>query len=222
MKTVAFVPIKLNSERLPLKNVRPFTNGKPLIHYILSTLKQVEEVDEIYVYCSSDEIQEYLPEGVKFLKRDTYYDLSSTKFNEVLISFAELVEADTYVLTHATAPFIKKESISLGVQKVNSKEFDSAFSVNMLQEFLWKDNTPFNYELENIPRTQDLDKLYTETCGLYVYDRKLILEEGRRIGKKPFLVEVSKVEACDINTEEDFYFADAIYNYMKQQGELNE
>ena len=46
MKTVAFVPIKLNSERLPLKNIKPFTNGKPLIAYILETLKNVSNVDE--------------------------------------------------------------------------------------------------------------------------------------------------------------------------------
>ena len=76
--------------------------------------------------------------------------------------------------------------------------------------------------MNNIPRTQDLDKLCTETCGLYVYQRNLILEEGRRIGDNPYLVEVSKVEACDINTEEDFYFADAVYNYMKLKGDINE
>ena len=47
MKTVAFVPIKLNSERLPMKNIRPFTNGQPLISYILKTLLTVKEIDEI-------------------------------------------------------------------------------------------------------------------------------------------------------------------------------
>ena len=63
MKTVAFVPIKLNSERLPFKNIRLFKNGKPLIYYILNTLKKVSEIDEIYVYCSSDEIIKYFPGG---------------------------------------------------------------------------------------------------------------------------------------------------------------
>lgn len=222
MKTVAFVPIKLNSERLPLKNVRPFTNGQPLISYILKTLLTVEEIDDIYVYCSSEEIQDYLPEGVKFLKRDPYYDLSSTKFNEVLSSFAQLIEADTYILTHATAPFMSGKSISTGVQKVNSGEYDSAFSVCELQEFLWKDNEPFNYKLNNIPRTQDLEMLYTETCGLYVYKKELILERGRRIGENPFLIPISKIEACDINNEDDFYLADAIFNYKMMQGEVHE
>lgn len=222
MNTIAFVPIKLNSERLPLKNIRPFHNGQPLIHYILNTLKRVASVDEIYVYCSSDEIRGYLPEGIQFLKRDTYYDLPTTRFNEVLSSFAKLVCADTYVLTHATAPFISRQSIETGIQKVNKEGYDSAFSVCQLQEFLWKDGQPFNYSLQDIPRTQDLDELYTETCGLYVYRRNLILNEDRRIGDKPYLIPVSKVEACDINTEEDFYLADAIFNYKTKTGEFHE
>ncbi len=222
MKTVAFIPIKLNSERLPLKNIKPFRNGQPLIHYILTTLKKVSEIDEVYVYCSSDEIIKYLPTGVQFLKRELYYDLPTTRFNEVLSSFAQIVAADTYVLTHATAPFISAKTITEGINKVNIDGYDSAFTVCELQEFLWKDNRPFNYELLNIPRTQDLDKMYTETCGMYVYRKQLIVEQDRRIGDNPYLIPVSKIEACDINTEEDFYLADAIYNYKRQIGEINE
>lgn len=222
MKTVAFVPIKLNSERLPLKNIRPFQNGKPLLYYILTTLKKVPQIDDIFVYCSSNEIVQYLPDGVRFLQRDPYYDLSTTKFNEVLKSFAELIDADTYILTHATAPFLSEKSIVEGINKVNLEGYDSAFSVCELQEFLWKDNQPFNYELKNIPRTQDLEKMYTETCGLYIFKKHLILEQDRRIGDRPFLIPVSKIEACDINTEEDFYLAEAIYHYKKQTGEINE
>ena len=52
MKVTAFVPMKLNNERLPGKNTKAFTNGKPLCQYILNTLLKVKEIDEIYVYCS--------------------------------------------------------------------------------------------------------------------------------------------------------------------------
>ena len=111
MKTVAFVPIKLNSERLPLKNIKSFRNGKPLIYYILNTLKNVSELDAIYVYCSSDDICDYLPKEIDYIKRDPYYDLSSTGFNEVLYSFSKIIDAETYVLAHATAPFMSVQSI---------------------------------------------------------------------------------------------------------------
>ena len=79
MKTVAIVPMKINNRRLPQKNTKIFTNGKPLCHYILSTLLTVEGVDEVYVYCSNPDIQEFIPEGVKYLQRSTSLDQDTTK-----------------------------------------------------------------------------------------------------------------------------------------------
>ena len=49
MKTVAFVPIRLNSQRVAGKNMR-LLGGKPLMCHILETLVQVESIDEVYVY----------------------------------------------------------------------------------------------------------------------------------------------------------------------------
>ena len=48
-KIVAIVPMKLNNQRLPQKNTKAFTNGKPLCYYILSTLLKIEKIDEVYV-----------------------------------------------------------------------------------------------------------------------------------------------------------------------------
>lgn len=219
MKTVAFVPIKMNNERLPGKNTKSFDNGEPLIYYILNTLCKVKSLDEIYVYCSNDEICKYIPDNVKFLKRDKYLDLSTTSFNEVLTSFAEKVESDYYILTHATAPFISKESFEKAIDVVKNTEHDSVLSVSELKEFLWKDNKPFNYSPENIPRTQDLEPMFTETCGMYVYSRYLILNKNRRIGYNPYLLRVSKIEALDINDPIDFEICNAVYNALNKDRE---
>ncbi len=212
MKTVAIVPIKMNNERLPGKNTKCFANGNPLITYVLSSLSKVKNIDEIYVFCSNEVICEYLPENVKYLKREEWLDLSTTSITDVLISFAENIDADIYVLSHATAPFITAESIEKGVVAVQSGEYDSSLSVSKVQEFLWKDNKPFNYNLENVPRTQDLEVMYSETSGFFVYTKELMMKEHRRVGHKPYLVEVSKIEACDIDEPEDFEIANAIFN----------
>mgnify|MGYP003783878771 CR=1 FL=1 len=210
MKTVAFVPIKTNNERMPGKNTRAFSNGKPMLSYILNTLRTVGEIDEAYVYCSDESIREYLPEGIRFLKRDPYYDQQTTSFNEVLASFADLVDADIYLLTHATAPFISAETMRTAVRKVRDEGYDSAISALRKQDFVWKGGRPANYDPLHIPRTQDLEPFYLETCGLYVYRSELMKKEKRRIGDKPYLVEVSPVEACDVNDQDDFDFADII------------
>lgn len=214
LRTVAVVPMKLNNERLPNKNITPFDNGKPLCYYILNTLLSVKGIDKIFVYCSDPIIQKYMPPGIEFLKRNTSLDTSHTKMNEVLKCFAEDVDADVYLMTHATSPFISKESIEEALNKVKSGEYDSAFAVQRIQEFLWKDGKPYNYDLEDIPRTQDLPVLYGETSGFYIYKKELILKYNRRIGFNPYLKEVSKVESIDIDELEDFQIANAIYNII--------
>lgn len=216
MKIVAVVPMKLNNRRLPQKNTKSFTNGKPLCYYILSTLLKVEGIDEIYVYCSNPDICDFIPEGVKYLRRSESLDQDTTKMNDVLKCFATDVPADIYVMTHTTAPFVKPESIKKGLDAVTSGEYDSSFAAKKLQDFLWKDGVPFNYELDNIPRTQDLSPLYEETSGFYIYEKTVMTEMGRRIGNKPYIVEVGEIESVDIDEAEDFMIADAIYNYMRK------
>lgn len=216
MKTIAIVPIKLNNERLPNKNIKPFDNGAPLCHYIFETLKQVKDIDEIYVYCSNPKIQEFIPLGVKFLRRSETLDQNITKINEVLSAFAQDVPADVYVMSHATAPFISPQSIEKGLQAVLQQGFDSAFAVRKIQTFLWKDGKPFNYNLNNIPRTQDLPPIFEETSGFYIYRSEVITELNRRIGDNPYMVEVNAIESCDIDTQEDFDVANAIFKGLKR------
>lgn len=218
MKIVAVVPMKLNNRRLPQKNTKCFTNGKPLCYYILSTLLTVDGIDEVYVYCSNPDIQNFIPDEVKYLKRSESLDQDMTKMNEVLQCFAADVPADIYVMTHTTAPFISKESIEKGLQAVLSGEYDSSFAAKKLQDFLWKDSVPFNYELNNIPRTQDLPALYEETSGFYIYRNEVMTRLNCRIGEHPYIVEVSEIESVDIDEAEDFMIADAIYNHIIMRG----
>ena len=214
MKVIAVVPMKLNNRRLPQKNTKSFTNGKPLCYYILSTLLTVEEIDEVYVYCSNPDIQNYIPEGVKYLCRSETLDQDTTSMTEVLTCFTKEVKADIYVMTHTTAPFISKDSIEKGLKAVSYGDYDSSFAAKKLQDFLWKDGVPFNYDLTNIPRTQDLSPLYEETSGFYIYRNEVMTNLHRRIGEKPYIVEVGEIEAVDIDEEEDFLIADSIYNHI--------
>lgn len=214
MKIIAVVPMKLNNRRLPQKNTKAFTNGKPLCNYILSTLLTVKKIDEVFVYCSNPDIKEYIPDGVKYLCRSESLDQDTTSMSDVLACFTKEVPADIYVMTHTTAPFISKESIERGLNAVLSGEYDSSFAAKKLQDFLWKDGEPFNYELSNIPRTQDIPSLYEETSGFYIYKKEVMSKLHRRIGEKPYIVEVGEIESIDIDEPEDFTIADAIYNHI--------
>ncbi|MBQ3446056.1 MAG: hypothetical protein IJG37_00250, partial [Synergistaceae bacterium] len=99
--------------------------------------------------------------------------------------------------------------------KVQSGEYDSAFSAIALRSYMWLEGRPLNYDPEDIPRTQDLEPVYMESSAFFIFRREVFTEMGRRIGKKPYICEVDQVEAVDIDTPEDFEFAQAAAKYLE-------
>ena len=140
MKTVAFVPIKLNNERLPGKNIKKMSDGTPLLQILLNKLVVLKEecIDEIYVYCSDPVIKEYLPEGITFLQRPKYLDDKHTRGKQIYEEFVKTVDADVYILSHVTSPFVTLEHIRECIHKVKSGEYDSSFCAKKMQTFFWK------------------------------------------------------------------------------------
>lgn len=206
MKVVAFVPIRLNSKRVVGKNLK-LLGGKPMMCYLLETLIQVKQIDEVYVYCSSDEVLPYLPAGVKLLKRDTALDSDTALGEEIYDAFVRDVEADVYMLAHTTSPFIKAETIANAVDEVVQGGHDSAFSAQKIQTFTWYEGKPLNYSPTNIPRTQTIEPVYVETSAFYIFRRETWVEHHRRVGFNPYMAIVGPVEGVDIDYPEDFDFA---------------
>ena len=209
MKVVAFVPIRLNSQRVAGKNLR-LLGGEPLMCHILRTLTHVSEIDEIYVYCSNEEVKQYLPAGVTFLKRSEDLDQNTTLGGEIYERFTQEVDADLYILAHATSPFIKSDTISQAIRQVQSGAYDSAFSAECIRTFTWFKGKPLNYHLNEIPRTQTLEPIYIETSAFFIFPRELWKERKQRIGDHPFMAVVDRIEGLDIDYPEDFATAEVI------------
>lgn len=209
MKRVAFVPIRLNSQRVVGKNLRQL-GGRPMMTYLLESLAAAKNIDEVYVYCSNREVEQYLPQGVKFLQRDERLDSNTTLGKEIYDAFTEEVDADIYILAHTTSPFIRTSTIEQAVAAVESGEHDSAFSAERVQTFSWWQGKPLNYSLEHIPRTQDLEPVYVETSAFFIFRRELWKNEHRRIGYKPYIAVTDRIESMDIDNPDDFTLAEAI------------
>ena len=207
----AIMPIKLKNERCPGKNTRILGN-KPLLQWELDNLKQTALCDSINVFCSSEDVVPYLPAGVNFVKRPVFLDLPTSNFTQIFSLFMEQSPADIYVYAHATAPFISVETMAQCINAVKSGEYDSAFCAVKLQDYLWQDGEPLNFDASNLPRTQDLKPIFQETSGVYVFTKEVFEKYHRRIGKKPFIKEVSFKESVDIDNPEDFNLADALVN----------
>lgn len=206
MKTVAFVPIKLQSQRLPHKNILPIA-GHPLCWHICNSLNKVRGIDGVYVYCSDESVKGYLPAGIIVKKRDPRLDGDMVKGFEIYESFINEVDADIYVLAHTTSPFIRAESIENALSHVLSGENDSAFSAERAQTFAWHQGKPVNYSLNDVPRTQDIEPVWLETSAFFIFKKEIFTKCRRRIGFTPYIQEVSGIEAVDIDEKKDYEFA---------------
>lgn len=211
MKIVAIMPIKLKNERCPGKNTR-MLGQKPLLQYELDSLLKTGLCDSICVYCSDEAVVSYLPNGVDFIQRPKELDLPTSNFSQIFRCFTSEMDADIYVYAHATAPFISVETMTQCIESVKSGKYDSAFCAVKLQDYLWKNGEPLNFDATNLPRTQDLEPIYQETSGVYVFTKEVFTKYGRRIGINPFIKEVSFKESIDIDEPKDFELAEAMVN----------
>jgi CMP-N-acetylneuraminic acid synthetase len=208
VKVVAFVPIKLNNERLPHKNILPL-GGCPVCQHLLQTLLNVKLIDEVIVFCSDNAIRQYLPEGVELLIRDQRLDNFNTKHYEIVESFISQIHADVYVNAHVTNPFISKKTFDEGVFGIISGTYDSAVVVEEVQEHLWYDSEPFNFTRHDRPRKQDLKALYAEV-GVFMYRKEVFLNGRTDYGARPLFIKIGRIEALDIDYMEDYELAKAI------------
>ena len=89
-------------------------------------------------------------------------------------------------------------------KKVQSGDYRSAFSVKKLQTYCWFENHPVNYDPNDMAQTQDLEPVFAETSGFYIFRKEDYLQSNTRINKPEYPVEISELEGIDIDTEEDY------------------
>ncbi|MBI5953119.1 MAG: acylneuraminate cytidylyltransferase family protein [Chloroflexi bacterium] len=213
MKLAALVPMRHHSQRVPGKNYRPLA-GKPLFHHIIETLLAVPEIETVMVDTDSkpvmDGVRQFFP-TVKLIQRPEHLRADDIPMNEVLLHDTAQVQADFYLQTHSTNPLLKAETISRGIQSLftNYPKYDSLFSVTRWQTRLYfQDGSAINHNPLELIQTQDLPPVYEENSCLYLFTRENLARKRHRIGDKPFMLEIDKSEAWDIDEELDFEITD--------------
>lgn len=212
MRTACIIPIKENSERVPGKNLR-MLNGKKLYQYIGEHVKEADVFDDVYIDTNSREIAGYAKSmGFHVIERKPELALNTANGNDLLIYHREILPGyDYYFQLFATAPYLQPDSIRTCYNYlVASEEYDSCFTALENHSFYWYGNTPINYRPGILPRSQDMLPVIEETTGMYGISAESLDRYHCRIGRKPYIHFVSKFEAVDINTEEDFKVAEYV------------
>jgi len=211
----AIVPMRHESERVPGKNYRLF-NGLPLYHHIVRTLLDCPEIDHVMIDTDSEWILEdastHFPTVIRYVRPEALRD-GMISMNEVLMNSVEQIEANFYLQTHSTNPLLKARSVSSAIRRFTEgqPEHDSLFSVTRLQARLWdRHQRPVNHDPSQLLRTQDLEPLFEENSCIYLFSSQSLTQNGNRIGHRPILFELDRLEALDIDTEADFQLAEVV------------
>jgi len=218
----ALVPMRHHSQRVPGKNYRPLA-GKPLYQHIIATLLAMPEIAEVIVDTDSEPVMDGLRRDfpqVRVLPRPEHLRADAVPMNEILLYDTSQVEADFYLQTHSTNPLLKSATISRAIQTflADYPAHDSLFSVTRLQVRLWDANGhAINHDPAELIQTQDLPPVYEENSCLYIFTRENLAARRHRLGEKPLMFEIPRLEAVDIDEEADFQMAEALMQMQTGQ-----
>lgn len=215
MRVIAVVPVKHTSERVESKNFREFHNGESLLEIKLRQLNECELVEQVYVSSNSPlalDISESL--GASFLARHESFCNNNLRWSEVIGEVLSAVpESDDSVLVwaHTTSPFFSSFDSVLGAffEGWKNGEYDGLVSVQTLKSFLIDPlGNPVNYVWGPWHGySQNLPDYRAVTGGVFI----LPLGEARAlkylVSRNPSFYTVDEVEGIDIDTPEDFDYA---------------
>lgn len=214
--TIAIIPARRDSKRLPNKNTK-ILGGIPLIaHSILFAKENREIIDEIYVSTNDIEVKKIaLKYDVNVIDRpdDLCGDVEPTvtALKHVLESIDE--EVENVILLQPTNPLRPINLILEAFEIYKKNKYDSLFTVSRNHYKLGKisNNQFITFNYETGQRSQDLEPLYFENGLLYITKASLI-RKNKIISENayPLILEHPFV-SIDIDTQEDLEYAEYLF-----------
>lgn len=213
-KVVAFVPVRLNSQRVKNKSIRTIS-GRPMICWSLQTLDKLQIPVFVYTNYINEikEIIDFETNNISFLERPQHLDSNDAIGLDIYKEFSKSVDSDIYLLAHCTSPFLSLETYKKCIEAVKDKKHASSLTVKKEQTFIWYTGEKLNFTLPR-QKTQDVEPIFIETSAAYCY-KKSVLESGSRSCDKPSLIMTEGIETIDIDEEIDLEMAQNLYKGNK-------
>lgn len=219
-KITVFLPCRKGSERVPKKNIKPFAGTeKGLIEIKLHQLIEVQAIEKIVLSTNDNEIIEYAKSlnchKIQIHERIEELSTSQTSTDQLVNHGLELIPEGHILWTHVTSPFLNKkayeEIIATYFEKLN-QDYDSLMTTSLIRSFLWNKAGPINYNrsIEKWPRTQTLSPIYEINSAVFLASTEVYRALNDRIGNKPYLYPLNKIQGFDIDWQDDFDIAQAM------------
>ena len=163
---------------------------------------------------------------IRIVERPEHLCLDTTSLTDLIDYVPTITDQEHIMWGHATTPFAGAEAYQQAIMTYREHvpgKYDSLLTVSPLKNFLIDPtsgrliNSGKEGSEERWPRTQDLDLLYEVNHVLFMAPRSTYLEEHNRIGTRPYLLEQDKIVSFDIDWEDDFFIAEAIYRKIHEK-----
>lgn len=214
-RVVAFVHAKGSSERVPGKNLRVL-GDRPLFCHAIAIARAASLVDEVVIDSDHDGILSLgEAHGATALRRPVRLASNSTTGDELAHWQAcARPGAEIVLQVIPTAPFLAPASVDRAIAMLDADPaLHSVAGVSSDTLYLWRDGQPAYFDAEGrIPNSTELEPLVWETTGLYANRAAFVRSQGRRMDARNVRpLQLSRLEAIDINTPEDFEFAALVW-----------
>lgn len=225
--TLAIIPARGGSKRLPGKNIRSFC-GKPIIAYSIIAALESKLFTEVMVSTDSIEIAEVAKSygaKVPFLRSSENSDDYATTA-DVLLEVLETYQAKGNSFGKAcciypTAPFVTAKKLIEGMELMTEGNFDvvygiCAYSFPIYRSFsieAGKSLRP-NWPENMSKRSQDLPKAYHDAGQFYWFDTTKLTATCSLISNNIGGIELNEMEVQDIDNETDWHLAELKFKMM--------
>jgi len=220
MKTIAIIPARGGSKRLPDKNIL-LLGDIPLIAHSILYAQSNAVIDEVYVSTDNQNIKEIaLKFGAKVIDRPENISGDFEPTISALKHVLELIETDVenVILLQPTNPLrpenLLKDAFDLYQQGIYNSLFTVSRNYQKFGKIINNKFVPFNYEVGQ--RSQDLEPLFFENGLLYITKAKLILE-NIIISQDAFPLEIDHIFTnVDIDDQDDFNYAEYLFTTINK------
>ena len=226
MKTLAIIPARGGSKRIPKKNIKNFF-GKPIIAYSIEAAKKSEIFNEIMVSTDDKEIADVAKKygaNVPFFRSkknaDDYATLTDVIL-EVLDEYKNIGQNfDVVACILPTAPLINHNNLTKAYDLLINEKFDSIitvteFSFPIQRSVQIKNNKIYINWPENMQkRSQDLEKNYHDAGQFVMFKVDKFLKEKNLWMKNMGAIILSNLEVQDIDNETDWKLAELKYKLL--------
>ena len=203
-KTVAFVPAKGTSERIPNKNLT-ILDGEFLFKRKILQLLECKEIDEVWVDSESQEIHDLVNDlPVKHLYRDEALANNKTDGHAMFANQTKHTDADIVVQILCTAPFINSVVVDNALAKFKQSTHTSLVAVTRDRFYEWKDGRPLYGD--NIPNSIDLPESIIEAMSFYAVKTNGV-PTNKRYTDHVMLYDLDPLQSLDIDNPNDLDLA---------------